>query len=253
VAKAKNPLPAALLKRASDQVAAKRRRLAEEARADIDLVRRRKDEVTERFYDMGEALVRLQRPGVAEAIGYGGFGELCEKELAMSASKARQLVAIVRGVRRPDAVKWGQERAAALLALAEATPEPDSAALLAGADYELPSGKTLDVGKAPVTALWDAARELRAARAQATTKRGRGLTTTAEERAGAARLERALHEAGLALARVIPVAKNRAGAQVRIERVPLAEIDKIRVALVRLNDGAPGRASAPNPNLRKGG
>jgi hypothetical protein len=238
VARAKKPLPAALVKRANEQSAAKRRRLAEEARADIDLVRRRKDEITERFYDMGEALVRLQRAGVAESIGHASFGELCEKELAISASKARQLVAIVRGVRRADAVKWGQDRAAALLALAEATPEPDSAALLSGAETRLPSGRALDVGKATTTALWDAARELRAARAQATTKRSRGLTTTPEERAGAARLERALHDAGLPLARVIPVAKNRAGAQVRIERVPLAEIDKVRVALTQLRKGA---------------
>lgn len=230
-------MPAALVKRANEQAAQKRRRLAEEARADIDLVRRRRDEITERFYDVGEALVRLQRPGVAESIGHGSFGELCEKELAMSASKAKKLVAIVRGVRRADAVKWGQERAAALLALAEATPEPDSAALLAGAAYRLPSGRTLDIGKATTAALWEAARELRAARAQTVTKRSRGLTTTPEERAGAARLERALHEAGLPLARVTPVAKNRAGAQVRIERVPLAEIDKVRVALTSLRKG----------------
>ncbi len=232
--KPKKPLPAALAKRAAEQVAQKRRRLAEEARADIDLIRRRKDEITERFYDIGEALVRLLRPGVAEAAGHASFGELCEKELAMSHSKAKQLVAIVRGVRRGDAVKLGQERAAALLALAEATPEPDSAALLAGADYVLPSGKKLDIARASTGALWDAARELRAARAQATTRRSRGLTTTPEERAAAARLERALHDAGLGLARVIPVAKNRAGAQVRIERVPLAEIDKVRVALTSL-------------------
>jgi hypothetical protein len=233
VAKVKKTLSPALAKRAAEMAAGKRRRLAEEARADIELIRRRKDEITERFYDIGEALVRLLRPGVAEAIGHESFGALCEKELAMSPTKARQLVAIVRGVKRGDALRWGQDRAAALLALAEAMPEPDAAALLAGTEHRLPSGRTLDLGKASMAALWEAARELRAART-ITTKRGRGLTTTPEERAGAARLERALHEAGLPMARVTPVAKNRAGAQVRIERVPLAEIDKVRIALTNL-------------------
>lgn len=65
-------------------------------------------------------------------------------------------------------------------------------------------------------------------------KRGRGLTTTPDERAMAARIEQAFHDAGLELARVVAVAKNKAGAMLRIERVPLADIDKVRAALSTL-------------------
>jgi hypothetical protein len=231
---ARRAMPAPLVERAHEAVKAKRSRLVEEARADIALIHRRRQEITESFFDIGEALERLQPPEMAEVLGYSNFAELCEKELAMSPSKARQLIAIARGVKRSDAVLWGQDRAAALLALAEATPEPDSAALLAGAAYQLPDGKTLDVGKAPTAAIWEAAKMLRASRSAKTEKRGRGLTTTAEERAAAARIERAFQDAGLTSARVVAVARNKAGAMVRIERVPLAEVDKVRLALAKV-------------------
>jgi hypothetical protein len=62
-------LPRALAKRVELQVAAKQARLLKEARADLTLIKRRRARIAEDFYDIGEALLRLKRPGIAEALG----------------------------------------------------------------------------------------------------------------------------------------------------------------------------------------
>ncbi|WP_159396518.1 hypothetical protein [Sorangium cellulosum] len=229
-APAKRPLPPALAKNAARSAAMKRARLAEQARADIELIKRRRERIAEDFYDIGEALVRLKRPGVPESLGHKSFGDLCQAELGLSASKAAQLLAIVRSVPREQARSLGQERAAALLALAEATPEDDSTVTLASSVLKLPSGKRVDIATAPTRALREAAKEIRQAHAAADKPR-RGLTTTAPERAAALALQRALRDLGLAEAHVAAVARHGGGAFVRIERVPLAELDLLRKAL----------------------
>lgn len=229
----KEKLPAALAKRVETEVAAKQTRLAEEARADIAIIRRRRDQISDAFYDMGEALVRLKRPGVAEALGRSSFREICEKDLAMSVTAASSLVAIVSGVPREDALRLGQERALALVALAKVTPEPDTAAHLARMKPKLPSGKRLDISKASANEIKAAAKELRSAKTPAARPRGR--TTTPDERSRAARLEESLRAAGLDRARVIAVA-TRPGqeADLRIERVPMSATKALRAALAKL-------------------
>ena len=42
--------------------------LAAQAQSDLALLRRRKGEMGDAFFDLGEALVRLRRPGVAQAL-----------------------------------------------------------------------------------------------------------------------------------------------------------------------------------------
>jgi hypothetical protein len=228
-APASKPLPPALAKNAARNAAQKRARLAAEARADIDLIKHRRERIADDFYDIGEALVRLRRPGVPEALGHKSFGDLCEAELGMSATKASQLLAIVRAIPREQARSLGQERAAALLALAEATPESDSATTLADSVLKLPSGKPLDIATASARALNTAAREIRHTRAPA--KPRRGLTTTADERAAAAALQQSLRKLGVAEAKVSAVARHGGGALVRIERIPLADLPLLRKAL----------------------
>lgn len=227
---AKKTLPAALAKRVEAEVAAKQARTAEAARADIDLILRRRERIAEDFYDIGEALSRLKRPGVAEALGRSSFREICEKDLSMSHTVASTLVDIVSGLPRREAVQLGQERALALVSLAKVTSEHDTAAQLARGKRKLPSGKELDLRKASANEIKAAAKELRAAKN--TSARPRGRTTTAEERAHAARLEAALHAAGLKRARVTAVAtKPGQEADLRIERVPVSGMKALRDAL----------------------
>lgn len=229
----RSALPAALAERAEAEVAAKQARLAKDARADIALILRRRERIAEDFYDIGEALVRLKRPGIAEALGRASFREVCAKDLQMSVSAADALVAIVSGVARADALRMGQERALALVTLARATPEADSAKLLENASRKLPSGRAIDVAKASANEIKAAAKELRAA--GRTSARPRGRTTTSEERSRAAALQAALHAAGLLGARVTAVA-TRPGqeASLRIEHVPISATAKLRAALGRL-------------------
>jgi hypothetical protein len=201
------------------EIAAKTKRLAEEGRADVALIQRRRARIMEDFYDVGEALVRLKRPGVAAAMGYRSFADLCSGELAMSVAKADELIRIVAHVGREDAVRFGQDRTAALLALADATPEEDSPAILEKAVLRLPSGKKLDVAKASARALLEGAKEIRAAGGK--TRRGR--TTTPAERAACAHLQAELRHLGVKEARVEAVAtKPGQEASARIDRVPVS-------------------------------
>jgi hypothetical protein len=222
-------LPAALAKRAEQAHAAKQARLAEQAREDIALVERKREVIADSFYDIGEALVRLKRPGVAESIGRKSFRELCEKDLSMSLSAAEELIAIVTNVPRGDALRMGQERARALVHLAKATPELDTPRSLEKAKRKLPSGNTLDVSTASTRDLHAAAKEIRGA---ARTGRPKGRTTTEEERARAARLQTALHGAGVPRAKVTAVAtKPGQEAELRIEHIPVSALAKLRAAL----------------------
>lgn len=218
-----NKLPAALVKRAEQQVAAKRERLAKEARDDIALIRRRQAEIAEAFYDVGEALVRLKRPDVAQAVGRASFKELCEKDLEMSVATANRLITIVTQVPREDALRMGQQRSLALAELAKATPEADTAVQLDKATRKLPSGKKVDLGKASGNEILAAAKELRTAKPGL--GRPKGRTTSEEERSRAASLQAALRAGGFERARVFAVA-TKAGrpADVRIEAVPIADL-----------------------------
>ncbi len=227
-----NKLPAALVKRAEQQAAAKRARLAKEARDDIALIRRRQAEIAEAFYDIGEALVRLKRPDVAQAAGRASFKELCEKDLEMSVATANRLITIVTQVPREDALRMGQQRSLALAELAKVTPEPDTAAQLDKATRKLPSGKKVDLGKASAREIDAAAKELRGSKASV--GRRKGKSTTEAERTAAAAAQAALHGEGFDRVRVTAVA-TRPGqdADVRIEGVPVTKLRAFARALAR--------------------
>jgi hypothetical protein len=226
-------LPRALAERAEKNVALKRERLAAEGRADLALIKARRQRIVEDFYDIGEALLRLKRPGVAEALGHKNFAALLRSELDMSLSKAVQLIAVVNAVPRHEARAMGQERAAALLDLSRATPEQDSASALATSVLKLPSGKRVPLAKASTREIREAAKAVRNEQAIKQKPR-RGVTTTAEERASATALEEALHSLGLKEARVSAVAKPGGGAHARIERVPIASFRLLAKAIVAM-------------------
>lgn len=230
-------LPGALARAAAKKAADKVARLATQAHADIALIQRRRAEITESFYDIGEALVRLKTPGVAVAIGHKTFADLCRVELQMSSAKAEQLIAIATRVPREDALKLGQERTLALLAVAAATPEADSPSTLAAAKLSLPTGAKLDVKSSSTRDLRNAAKSIRATQARETPPK-RGRTTTSEERALATKLEEALHTLGLPAARVTAVAtKPGKPADIRIDRIPVASLALLQKAIGQARKG----------------
>jgi hypothetical protein len=217
-------LPAALVKNAAHEASLKQSRLAREGRADIALIRRRRDRITEDFYDIGEAIVRLRRPGVVAALGYASFAALCEKALGMGETQASHLVTIVGSLGREDALRLGQERSAALISVAHAMPAKAEVVALATAKVKLPSGKRVDIAKASVAELKEVARELRGAR-NPDAKPARGRTTSPDERAAATAFEARLHAEGITTARVRAVATSPGKpSKLRIEGIPIDAI-----------------------------
>ncbi len=124
------------------------------------LVRRRLATVVESFYDIGEALTEILKKKLY------AVGEHTSLEAYLTATKligiaqAMKLIAIVREVPREVALAAGPERSYALIGLAKATPEPDSAAEL------IASGTVAGqpAAKAPVRAITAAAKAERAKR-----------------------------------------------------------------------------------------
>ncbi len=83
------------------------------------------------FYDVGVAPKALSAPRLYGALGYKSFEAMTTKELGLSAAKALQLLAIPTQLTRKRALSLGQSKSAALIELATATPEPDTAEELA--------------------------------------------------------------------------------------------------------------------------
>ena len=121
----------------------------------------------------------------------------------------------------------GQTKAAAFSRLAEATPAADTAASLYRRGVRTPSGAA--IGKQSTTREIDrAAKEFRQA-ARGATGRGRGRTTTEEERAVAHAMEAVLHRHGLKRAKVTAVASVPGNeANLRIEGIPVSRRSVLR-------------------------
>src|SRR5262245_22719806 len=90
----RRPLPAALVKRAAHLAAKKRERLLAEGRELIALVRRRRAEITEAFYDIGDALLSLSAPDMLAALGYESIYALAAKEFGLSEGQVVELIEI---------------------------------------------------------------------------------------------------------------------------------------------------------------
>lgn len=220
-------LPAALARRAERAASAKIARLVAEAKRDIALIRRRRAEITEAFYDIGEALVRLKRREVVAALGCRSFAELCETQVSISPAQADRLVDIVTSMTREEALAVGATKAASLVALTRATPEDDTVAdlLRGGAKVR---GKLVDVKKASSRAVARAAAEAREATGAA--PRG-GRMVTKEERATCAALEKALRGAGAKDASVTAKAGRVSGAARATIELAVADIARLAEAV----------------------
>jgi hypothetical protein len=224
-------LPKALAENAARRAAEKRAEILAAARDDLALIREKMVVVTDAFYDIGLALQRLAKPGVAALLGYKGFGELVTKGLKMSVSSAGDLMEIVTWVSRKNALAWHREKSAALVELAKATPAKDTPATLMKRRVKLTSGRFFDARRADAAAVLDAAKEERQeVAAKHAGKPRRGVTTTKTEREEGARLQAELRRAGLEKARITVLARPRGGSVLRIEEVPVARLDALAKA-----------------------
>jgi hypothetical protein len=229
--KASGKTNAALVRRATAAAEAKKKRLLAEARGLVALVSRRKKEIAEAFYDIGEALARLRQEDMLAVLGRRSFAEMCERDAGVSATTGQRLVEITLSMTREQAIEMGQTKAMAMVSLADATPEADTpAGLYRKKAVALPGGKKISPRAASANELEEAATRLRQARGGSR----RGRTTTPDERASAGRLEARLHALGLRAARVTAVAtKPGQGADLRIEHIPVAKLDVLKKALDR--------------------
>jgi hypothetical protein len=217
-------LPAALAKRAVAASSAKLARVLDEATRDIALIRRRRAEISDAFYDIGEALVRLKRREVVLALGCKTFAELCEKHVAISATQAERLIDIVENMTREAAVGLGSTKAASLVALARATPADDTAAELLAHGVRV-HGKKLDVAHASSRAIASATAKVR------THAGSRGRSVSKSEHGEVHALVRSLESAGATDARALAKAgRVGAGARVAID-IAIAELPLLAKAL----------------------
>lgn len=197
-----------------------RARLLAAARHDIDLVRKRRTEISESFYEIGKALGRLRAEPVPKLLGFGTFAKLCSETLALSPATAAKLITIAERVSPKDALRWGPEKSAAVVNLANAT----------GA-----SGRIVRKGL-PMNPEHASTREIlaeaRKQRARTGKRSARGKLVTLAEQQMAERIEQALHAAGVTAARVHAVAGPPGKpAYLRIDRIPFDAIRTFRKSL----------------------
>jgi|GEM_PF-471549 len=133
---------------------ARRKRL----RALEALIRRRLATVVDSFYDVGESLAEVLREKLYAAGGHASLEVWVQATKLLSVTQAMKLLAIAKHVPREQALAAGFERAYALIALASATPEPDSAAAL----IEGGTVAGVPAAQAPVRAIVAAAKAQRA-------------------------------------------------------------------------------------------
>jgi hypothetical protein len=176
----KSILPTALEKNAHASRDAKRQRLADAGFKALSAIKALRAKISDDFLEMGRALQVLKSKGVADAMGYGSFEALCAEKLDLSVTRAELLITLFERLDAGLVRELGTDRASALMNLADATPEDDHVEDLLSAKLQLPSGAVLDVARATVQAINDAAATLRRARA-APGKKRLGLTVDAAE------------------------------------------------------------------------
>lgn len=176
-------LPVGLQKQATALQLNAKKALAKRAADALERARACVGEAARGFYRLGQALVELRAAGMLEAIGYADLYTLAESELSLSRSTVDRLLQAVAHLTQEQYAQLKPTRADALLELAAATEADDTDAILEGARISLwVKGPVLDVGKATLRELHEAAKEVRAHRGP---KKVRGRSASAEEREAA--------------------------------------------------------------------
>ncbi|WP_437490501.1 hypothetical protein WME75_13800 [Sorangium sp. So ce1014] len=100
------------------------------AQALLELIARRKAQIAEDFYEIGEALRELQRKKLYLALGHASFGDMLKARDIMGLTQAKKLIGVVAALPRDKALALGPEKAYALTRYTAATPEVDTPAWL---------------------------------------------------------------------------------------------------------------------------
>jgi hypothetical protein len=178
------------------------------------LINRRKEQILDDFYDIGMALREILEKKLFEALGYASFDELLTRRRVMGRTQAWKLIKVVRELPRERAMQVGQERAFALVTLADATPEPDTAASLLTTGVKV-GGRKRDVAKL-------SKREI-----EALAKSARPHRTTEEQRAAAKTARAAQRALRARHVRATVVARREADEWWAIITVPMAQLRDI--------------------------
>jgi hypothetical protein len=203
---------AALSADTKKQLAANKRR----GTALLALIARRKDRITEDFYDIGEALRELLDSKLYAAMGYASFEAMLEARKLMSSTQAFKLVRLVESIPRDEALRLGQEKAYALVTYTAATPEEDVPAALVRKNAKIDGKPLLELSK----------RELQDAAKAA--KEAKPSTPAARERQ---KLERTLEKKARALLKKAGVTKTtvQVKKEVVVVTIPRAWLEKVVV------------------------
>lgn len=96
------------------------------AEALLDLIARRKDRITEDFFEIGKALKELRDKKLHLALGYKSFVAMLEDRKLIGRTQANKLIEIVSRVPLATALKLGPEKAFALVRYTDATEALDT-------------------------------------------------------------------------------------------------------------------------------
>ena len=224
---AKRPLPAALAKRAKALHDAAQQRLIEQGREAIAVIRERRESIADNYFDVGQALITLRSEAIALALGYDDVATMLRAELDLSMGTAAKLIDLATRVDRSLLRELQQERAAAILALVDATPEDDTPEQLLDRPFPLRDGGSIDLRTAPVAEIVGLARTIRQALAKK--KPTKGFTTTpADRKAFAALIAPVVKDKSLGGAATFKLIASRGEQGPLVEsRVPLKDLQRV--------------------------
>lgn len=192
-------LPKALRKRAQAMADSAHARLTAAAKEAFAQAKAALAESNRHLHALGVALATLKKPAAAEALGFADFADLHENGLGLSRTTVGRLLRAIEHLSQERYAALGPDRVDALLDLADATEADDTAEILDEKKVVLwAKGPSLDVAAADNAALREAAKEVRARRAETGSGTKRGRTTTPAERKVAKDGTAALTRAGSA-------------------------------------------------------
>jgi len=126
----------------------------------LALIARRKENIVDAFYDVGQALQEMLDNKLHMALGYDNFEAMIAARNVIGRSQAFKLIAVVKQLPRAEALAMGQERAYALANLAAATPRHDTATSIVTKGVRV-RGTVRDVSRLSVREIESLAKQVR--------------------------------------------------------------------------------------------
>ncbi len=126
----------------------------------LALIARRKENIVDAFYDVGQALQEMLDNKLHMALGYDNFEAMIAARNVIGRSQAFKLIAVVKQLPRAEAIAMGQERAYALANLAAATPQHDTATSIVTKGVRV-RGTVRDVSRLSVREIESLAKQVR--------------------------------------------------------------------------------------------